>query len=242
MANTPQTPGFRPLYRQVKDVLISRIVSGEWKPGSALPSEIRLARELKVSQGTVRKALDSMSDEKLLFRRQGRGTFVAEHNEERYLFQYFKFRPDSGERRLPDSSSTKIARLDVDEVLAGALEVEPGSGAWVIKRVRHFDEVPVIAETIFLPCKVLPALDEWDEIPDNLYETYSREAGITITRAMEKIKAISADDTLANTLDCEAGHPVLKIYRQAIALDGSVTEIRISNCLTDHYHYLSELS
>ena len=69
----------RPLYLQLRDALAERIAGGQWKPGSAIPNESDLAREFGVSTGTMRKALDLMETERLLTRRQGRGTFVNDH-------------------------------------------------------------------------------------------------------------------------------------------------------------------
>src|SRR5919205_918574 len=78
-AAEPEAPlGYRPLYRQVRELLVRRLAEGVWQPGQLLPSEGQLAAELGVSQGTVRKALDSLTAERLLVRRQGRGTFDAE--------------------------------------------------------------------------------------------------------------------------------------------------------------------
>jgi GntR family transcriptional regulator len=93
--------GFRPLYRQVKDLLLRRLADGVWQPGQILPSEPEIAANLGVSQGTVRKALDEMTAENLLVRRQGRGTFVARHDEERILFRFFRLQSDTGERQFP---------------------------------------------------------------------------------------------------------------------------------------------
>jgi GntR family transcriptional regulator len=67
----------QPLYLQLRDALATRMVRGEWKVGTAIPSEGDLARECGVSKGTMRKALDLLEGEGLLIRRQGRGTFVV---------------------------------------------------------------------------------------------------------------------------------------------------------------------
>ena len=95
--------GFRPLYRQVRDLLVRRIADGIWQAGQPLPSESEIALDLGVSQGTVRKALDEMTAENLVVRRQGRGTYVARHDDARILFQFFKLVPDTGERSFPES-------------------------------------------------------------------------------------------------------------------------------------------
>jgi len=73
------TPAFSPLYQQIKTLLVRSLQAGEWKPGEAIPSEMDLAARFKVSQGTVRKAIDELAAENLLVRRQGKGTFVATH-------------------------------------------------------------------------------------------------------------------------------------------------------------------
>ena len=75
-------PSFRPLYEQIKVLLTQSLIAGEWHPGESIPSEQDLAQRFKVSQGTVRKAIDALAAENILIRRQGRGTFVATHNEE----------------------------------------------------------------------------------------------------------------------------------------------------------------
>ena len=77
MSETVQGPDFSPLYRQVKELLLQRVVSGVWKPGEGLPSEAKLAEQFNVSQGTVRKALEEMVAEHVVVRHQGKGTFVA---------------------------------------------------------------------------------------------------------------------------------------------------------------------
>ena len=77
---------FAPLYEQVKKAILDRIIAGEWGPGSFLPSEIALAKEYGVSQGTLRKALNALTREKRLVRYQGKGTAVAVLDEDSALF------------------------------------------------------------------------------------------------------------------------------------------------------------
>ncbi|MBL8304847.1 MAG: GntR family transcriptional regulator, partial [Ideonella sp.] len=71
------SPSFSPLYRQIKSLMTRSLQAGEWRPGEAIPSEMELAARFKVSQGTVRKAVDELATDNLLVRRQGKGTFVA---------------------------------------------------------------------------------------------------------------------------------------------------------------------
>jgi len=98
-----ESPRYRPLYQQVYDFLVKQIAAGEWAPGQSLPSEQALAGRLNVSQGTVRKALDALATDSLIDRRQGKGTYVAEHTQERALFRFFRMARPGGPRVIPSS-------------------------------------------------------------------------------------------------------------------------------------------
>src|SRR6478609_1583004 len=95
LPDTP-TPSFSPLYQQIKALILQNLKAGEWKPGEPIPSEMDLAARFRVSQGTVRKAIDELAAENLLVRRQGKGTFVATHAEEHVQFRFLRLAPDDG--------------------------------------------------------------------------------------------------------------------------------------------------
>ena len=95
--STPSaSPTFSPLYQQIKALITQSLQSGEWKPGELIPSEMELANRFKVSQGTVRKAIDELSSENLVVRRQGKGTFVATHHEALSQFRFLRLVPFLG--------------------------------------------------------------------------------------------------------------------------------------------------
>ena len=75
-------PCVQPAVPQIKALITQDLQAGEWKAGEAIPSEFELAARFRVSQGTVRKAIDDLAAENLLVRRQGKGTFVATHAEQ----------------------------------------------------------------------------------------------------------------------------------------------------------------
>ena len=232
--------GFRPLNRQVKDVLVKRIADGVWAAGGALPSEPDIAADLGVSHGTVRKALDELAAENLVVRRQGKGTFVARHDEARILFQYFKLIPDTGERRFPDSRILGVEVRDADAEGARLLALRKGAKVVALERVRSLAEQVCIVERIVLPKALFPGIEKRD-LPNNLYELYRAEFGITIARATERLKAVAATRREAKHLDVAPGAPLLAIDRTALAIDGAPVEWRVSLCRTDAFHYLSDL-
>ncbi len=232
---------YRPLYVQVRDQLVRRLIEGEWQPGQLIPSEIELAREIGVSQGTIRKALDAMTTENLLIRRQGRGTFVARPEESRILFQFFRLVPDDGKPSFPDSAILDRRQAGATAQEAEALALVPGAPVWRIERVRTLAGAPLLVETITLSDARFPRFDELAAIPNNVYGLYSERWGITIGRASEKLKAIAATPVDADALGCAAGTPLLSITRIALDLESKPVELRVSRCLSETVHYSSEL-
>ena len=232
---------YRPLYVQVRDQLVRRLIDGEWQPGQHIPSEIELAREIGVSQGTIRKALDAMTAENLLIRRQGRGTFVARPEESRILFQFFRLVPDDGKPSFPDSAilDRRLAGATVEE--AQALALAPASPVWRIERVRTLAGAPLLVETITLSDARFPGFGELAAIPNNVYGLYSERWGITIGRASERLKAVAATPADATALGCAPGTPLLSVTRIALDLENKPVELRVSRCLTEAVHYSSEL-
>ena len=93
----PASPAFSPLYQQIKALMVRELQAGTWRPGEAIPSETDLAGRFKVSQGTVRKAIDELATENLLVRRQGKGTFVATHAEQTTQYRFLRLQPDDGQ-------------------------------------------------------------------------------------------------------------------------------------------------
>ena len=90
-------PAFSPLYQQIKTLILRSLQAGEWKPGEPIPSEVELAARFRVSQGTMRKAIDELAAENLVVRRQGKGTFVATHAEQHVQYRFLKLVPDDGD-------------------------------------------------------------------------------------------------------------------------------------------------
>lgn len=233
--------GYRPLYRQVKELLMKRLGDGSWAPGQLLPSEPEIAAGLGVSPGTVRKALDEMSAESLLVRRQGRGTFVASHDEARILFQFFRMVSDKGERRFPESRTISVAVTKADQCAAARLGIGLKESIVTIERVRSLDGRPCIHEHIVLPRAMYPGIERIRDLPNNLYALYSTRYGVTIARGSESLKAVAAGRRQVELLGCEAGEPILLIDRVALGVDGTRAEWRRSLCRTDQAHYLTDL-
>ncbi len=239
--DTGRVVGFLPLYRQVKDRLVRRIAEGAWQTGQMIPSEFQIAGDLGVSQGTVRKALDEMTAENLLVRRQGVGTFVASHDEDRILFQFFKLTRDDGRREFPDSQVLSVGRARADADEARRLAVARGTPLVRIHRLRSLGGTVAVSERIAVPAARFPGLELADPVPNNLYGLYAERYGVTVARATESLKAVPCPAPDAALMGIAPGVPVLVIDRLAADLDGRGVEWRVSLCRTDRFHYLSDL-
>lgn len=240
------TPAFSPLYRQIKDLLLQRMQSGEWKPGEIIPSEVELAAQFRVSQGTVRKAIDELAAENLLVRRQGKGTFVATHTERQVQYRFLKLRPDHGSpdeegRAQRQILSFKRTRATAEQ--AKALQLRQGEALIHIKRVLSFKGTPTILEDLWLPANALKGINEGivTSYKGPTYALFEEEFGVRMVRAEEKLKAVLPDAESARILQIPEQTSLLFVERLAFTYNNVPMELRQGLYLTDTHHYFNEL-
>jgi len=232
---------FQPLYKQVYDLLTERIVNGDWKPSEPLPSEIALAEQLGVSQGTVRKALNQMVAENLLLRRQGKGTFVAEHTQESSLFRFFRYREPSGESLIPVTRVVSATRAIASEEICKHLNLEADSQVVEMLRVRSLRDTETIVEKIYQPLSVFPDIDLQTEIPNSLYTLYQDKYGISIVEVRDEVHATGLPAEFASYLSLPEGAPVLMVERASINIDGRTVEWSQSYSSSERFVYAVDL-
>jgi len=238
-----ESPRYRPLYQQVYEFLVKQIATGEWGPGESLPSEQALAGRLNVSQGTVRKALDALAADSLIDRRQGKGTYVAEHTQERALFRFFRLaRPGGAGRVVPTSDGDTLKRRPARAADVARLALEPAAEVYDINRVRLVDGEPVVLEKIVLPAALFAGFERHAPLPNALYALYQREYGVNIVSAEEELRADAARKEDCRRLRLEPGAPLLHIDRVALSLEGVRVEWRASRCDTSQFVYAVTLS
>ncbi len=244
MSEPLPSPSFRPLYEQIKILITQSLVAGEWKPGEAIPSEMELAARFRVSQGTVRKAIDELASEHILVRRQGKGTFVASHSEPSYQYRFLRVMPDSGEKLNPHSVMLEVRKGKASAEIARALSIKAGSAVHVIKRVLEFQGRPLILDEIVLAAVRFPGLTvpRLEEYRGSMYSFYEAVYGLRMIRAEERIRAVAADEAVAAHLRVPAGTPLLCVDRIAFTYGDMPVEWRRGLCLTDGFSYFNELA
>ena len=231
----------RPLYLQVRDTLVQRIVGGIWKPGAAIPNEIELSRELGISVGTVRKALDEMEGERLISRRQGRGTFVIDQTSEEYAIRFSNIRDEEGVRIGGEADNCQLVQGSANEAESKVLQMRPGEPVFRFSCLRTNKDAPFMVEESTLPQSRFPGLSQETEISPSIV-VIAHNQGILLSRAKEKISVIAADSAVAEALKVDEGTPLLKLDSVVFAIDGRPIEWRISKChLRDNY-YMAEVT
>lgn len=240
----PTTPAFSPLYQQIKTLILQSLQSGEWKPGDVIPSELELAARFKVSQGTVRKAIDELAADNLVVRRQGKGTFVATHAERHIQYRFLRLQPESGQEGPAQRSIVECRRQRASADVAGLLGLRSADTVVLVRRVLSFDGVPTILEDLWLPGAPFKGLTLETLVADQgpMYALFESAFGVRMVRAEEKIRAVSASAEAAQLLQVTEGHPLLSVERIAYTYNDVPMELRRGLYRTDSHHYKNELS
>ena len=244
---TLDSPAFSPLYSQIKTLILQSLQAGEWKPGEAIPSEMDLAARYRVSQGTVRKAIDELAAGNLVVRRQGKGTFVATHEEQHVQFRFLKLVPDDGapgsegpaERQILEC---KKARATSD--IVRLLGLCTGDAVLQIRRLLGFKGVPTVLEDIWLPATPFKGLsaEQLATYPGTSYALFETEYNVRMLRADEKIRALPASNEQSLLLKVKQATPLLFVERVAYTYRDTPMELRRGYYRTDTHHYFNTLS
>ena len=237
-------PTFQPLWRQIRGLILRDLESGTWKPGEAIPSELELAARFGVSLGTVRRAIDALADENHVVRRQGKGTFVATHTEEKASTpRFLRIRRDDAVDEYPESRLVDVRRAKAGADAARHLDLKPGDSVVLLRRILEYGGTPVVLDEITLPAALFRGLtrarvDAWQ---GSLYGLFEAQFGVRMLKAHEKLKAIAADDESAALLNVAPGTPLLAVERVTTTFGDRPVELRRGLCATAGHHYLNDL-
>lgn len=240
-----RTPSFQPLYLQIKGLLEKSLEAREWVPGAAIPSEIELAGRFGVAQGTVRKAIDALAADNLVVRRQGKGTFVATHTEERASsFRFLRIHRDDGRSEYPGSRLLDLRRGKAGAESARLLDLKPGDPVMILRRVLEWGGAPVVLDEITLPAVLFRGLTRarYEAYHGSMYGFFETQFGVRMLKARDKLTAIAADATTATILGVAAGAPLLAVDRVTLTYGDRPVEVRRGLCSTMAHHYVNELS
>ncbi len=201
-------------------------MSGAWPEQHKLLAEADLASELKVSRGTVRKAIADLTKEGFLVRTHGRGTFVAPGALEQPLAdRLVTFSEDLISRGIPFDTEVLDQRLiRANERISNILGISSGQELFFLKRQRMVKDVPLILLNNYIINDFCPDIEEQDFTETRLFDVLENEYGLEIDHGRRTFQAQAADLETANHLALEKGDPVMHIEQQTYLINHQMIE------------------
>lgn len=214
-----------PLYRQLVDKLAAQIRSGELPPGERVPSEREIAAKLSVSRTTARLAIEELVASGLVYRDQGRGTFVAAPTS-RSLMGFASLSEELlAQGHQPRSRIIVKALVDGDENINTALKLREGEKALRLVRLRLADDKPIAIQTAHLPEKLVPGLESRDLTDESLHRILREDYYVYPQWTEAEIAARRAEPDEAQLLGIVPGDPVLVVRGRTFTDSFEVVEI-----------------
>jgi GntR family transcriptional regulator len=215
-----------PLYHQIKEKIRNRIAMGEYSTDERIPSENELAEKYEVSRNTAKQAIAELVAEGILFRVQGRGTFISPkkvfHGVTEHLSFSEEFGPDGG-RLTTKVVSAEEMRASSDT--AEALQIEKGAPIIVIRRLRLLDERPFSLQVSFLPKALTPTLLEKDLSGRSLFDLISRDYGLVPHRTEEFLEYKPASAFEVDLMEVPQSFPLFRLARTTFDSHDRVIEV-----------------
>ncbi len=216
-----------PLYYQLKTYIEQEIEKGTWKEDEMIPSESELAASCKIAVGTVRMAITSLVQDGILFRKQGKGTFVVRPDFRQRYIRYF--RPSAEYVEDGVLASSRVLSFETEtpaEEIRKILKLTKADKVTRVRRLRYKEDVAVVLEDIFLPKKYFPKLDHADFMEDRLTPIYSTKYGVLVVGADDYFEPMIADRNAAAILGVSPGAAAVLIERTSYTHSDTPVEYR----------------
>jgi len=205
-----------PLHYQVEDLLRKLIEQPEYQNGKLLPNEVDIAKKLGISRNTVRQATNKLVYEKLLIRKKGVGTKVANNNITTKLNKWASFTHEMDEKGVKFRNySLKISWEVADSELSQVFNIDKKTKILKLERVRGIASEPIVYFISYFHPRIGLTGDE--DFSKPLYEMLENEHHTSAAISREGISAILADDELSDVLKIAVGDPIL--FRKRVVFD-----------------------
>jgi GntR family transcriptional regulator len=217
------------LYIQIRNELARRIASDEYPPGALLPNEFALAQEMRVSVGTVRKAVELLNAERLVIRSQGRGTIVADRQSADYRSKFDRIRNPDGTPiawRLREIGRETRAATEAERQ---QLQLGRDQRVIAIRRAREVGGESVKTEYSRLPFDIFGDIAGLD-ITETVIENLCVLRGVSISASDERISISAAIEEQALEFGIPVGAPLLRMERRIYDAADRPIEWRIAYC------------
>ena len=212
------------------------VIDGGLSPHSKLPTERELADEFDISRLTVRRALDQLENDGVVYRVQGAGTFVSEQRIAK-SFELTSFSEDMRARGLtPGSLSVQVDTIAAGPRIGYALNLSPADPVVHIQRVRTADDAPMCFENSYLPDALVPGIAARLGT-DSLYEVLDDQFSLRLERADQVINATVLEPAVAGLLMAPPFSPSFLVTRTGYDRRGRAIEFAETLYRGDRYSY-----
>lgn len=236
-----------PLHEKVRSRIMTRIADGRWPEGFVLPAEADLAKQLGVSEGTVRRAMLALTQDGLLMRRRRTGTVVTgrapRHSLDRW-YNFYRLHGPDGQMLNTETRNIELLRDGASELDASRLKLSCGAAVARITRLRLFEGRAVMIDRIVLPLDRLAHFpDRLEDLPPLLFKWLLEQHNLRLGALREKVTArIATQEDLA-LLSLDTSTPVALLDIDETAYDAQnepLLTIRHA-ALTDQHSYVNEI-
>lgn len=225
-----------PLYYQLKEIIRDMIENGELKPDEPVPPERVLCEMHGVSRMTVNKAIINLVNEGLLYREQGRGTFVAGPKKDYKVSGLTGLTEEMVKKGIKvDTKILSFRKMEPSKKMKSVFNIAEGR-IFEIERLRNVEDEPYALEFSYIPCRLCEGLTREMLEGQSLYNVLQKDFNLKMNHAAQTIEPIILDDYETNILQCE-NNLALLFLRTTYTKDDVPMEYTKSIYRSDRYKF-----
>lgn len=233
----------KPRHEQISEWIRERIDGGVYVPNSRLMSENQICEQFGVSRITVRRALQTLESEGLIYRRQGLGAFVSDKRVPQGMVRLTSFVEDMEQAGLAAKSLiVSYDQVPCPAAIATRIDAEAGKKVVMMERLRLGDGEPVAFDRTWLPAFYGQLLEGYDLTNDTIYRILEEEYGIEVLRGHYRLDAVNADRFLAEQLHVPENRALFLIERTSLTVHDKPVYFQRRYYRTDRVSYELELA
>ncbi|WP_214703609.1 MULTISPECIES: GntR family transcriptional regulator [unclassified Exiguobacterium] len=232
----------KPKYETIADEMRKRIIEHVYPLENALPDEIHLAQEFSVSRMTMKRALEILVMEGLIYRKRGKGTFILQSS-----FQKGRINVISKETRgltqvIGDRSlRSEVLNFEVkfpSQEVADHLMIELTEPVYEIRRVRYVDDEPYVIELTYMVANLITGITR-EILEKSVYAYIQEDLGYTITSSHKVIRADKPDEYDQAYLKNDITEPIIEVEQVVYLSNGKPFEYSFARHRYDKFVFSS---
>lgn len=201
------------LYNQIYNGILEKIENGEWKRGDLIPKEKELLSIFKVSRDTLRKALDKLKREGVLYSKSGTGTYIKDKKLDYKLSSIESFSEIARrEGKTPRSIVFRAEKIIPDKNISKEMQISENEKVYFVERLRLSEDKVVCYENTYINAELCDGIDKYISPNTSLFDLYENKYNIKIGYGKYSLEAVNADAKLSKILLVKDGDAILVMH------------------------------